>query len=203
MSNFSIYSILREAPEDNNQDANKGGDDFNIDASLNIDDDNGNGQSDSGNGDMDLDLGGLDDTGDDVGGDDLGGGDLGSGMGDTQQQPVQANTDMFTSLSTEEQKIKIKQLKLQYMSVYNSFVEFSAKIDDIETDENNIIPMTRILSAVDALKTYIADYLFHIFPTKSFYENDVMLDRFLYVYNSLSDILKDIYKTNLKDAENQ
>jgi hypothetical protein len=63
--------------------------------------------------------------------------------------------------------------------------------------------MTRILSAVDALKTYIADYLFYIFPTKSFYENDVMLDRFLYVYNSLSDVLKDIYKTNLKDAENQ
>ena len=188
--NFSIYSILNEAPGDNNQQQQGNGgneDNFDIDTSLDdIDKDINN--TDTGGDDAnnnDLDLGG--DDAEDTGGE-------GGGGNEEEDEPVDANTDFFSSLSSEEQAIKISQLKKQYNELYISCDDFIRKISSIETNENNILPISRINSTLETLKTYIADYLYHVYANKSFYENDVMFNRFLAIFKSISNILEDVYK---------
>ena len=204
---FSIWDILREADgdeqqpeanttdtadspeateapaEDNNASDDQNGDDFSIDTSL----DNTDGGDDAAGGD---------DMGSDSGGDD--GTNKNDGE-DGDDEPVEANTDMFASLSAEEQTIKIKELKKLYNDLYTSIDDLIERISNIDYSEMNITYMLKINNTLYDLKQYVSDYMIHVFPTKSYYENDVMFNRFLLQVNSISAILEKIYKDIAKN----
>lgn len=169
---------------DQNNDSNKGGDDFNMDMSL--EDDNAG------------DEGGDETDSPDAGGDDMedsGGGDMGGGT----DEPIEANTDIFYSLTAEEQSMKIIELKRQYSTLFNSCDDLLDKITDINDNENTIIPLSRVSTSLMDLKRYIIDYLYHKFDINSYYENDVKLNEFIAVFHSISEIMKEIYKINIQN----
>ena len=157
--------------------------DFSIDTSL----DNADGGDDAAGGD---------DMGSDSGGDD--GANKNDGE-DGDDEPVEANTDMFASLSAEEQTIKIKELKKLYNDLYTSIDDLIERISNIDYSEMNITYMLKINNTLYDLKQYVSDYMIHVFPTKSYYENDVMFNRFLLQVNSISAILEKIYKDIAKN----
>ena len=188
---FSFYDlfekssvILQEAEDDNTeqtpsnnggeQQADQGGDDdFDIDTSL--DDDQQGGEEEGG---------------------DAEGGDVEQSEEDAAQQetqeeeePVQANTDMFSSLSAEEQKLKIIELKKQYNDLYVAIDDEIGKINDISTDENTIEVVSRSTEILTSLKHYLSDYMINVFPSKSVYENDVKYNEILAIISSVSTAL--------------
>lgn len=205
---FSIYDILREADGDENQANNTPAADTNTDTETQTtktevevkNDDNNDQQGDdpAGNDDFDMDmsLDGEDDTegGEDTGTDDMGGGDMG-----TEEEPVEANTDMFGALSAEEQIMKISELKKQYAQLYNSCDDLIEKISNIENNENTLAPLSKLVNTLTDLKTYIIDYIYNQFDSKSFYENDVKLNFFLSIFYSISEVLSDIYRVNIQN----
>lgn len=194
----TIFDLLNEAEDDNvetfadvgqdeapssdqsgedatTEDDSGGDDDFNIDTSL---DDEGN---------------------DDSGGDDLGGGgdDLGSDTSsDTssgeEEAPVQANTDLFGSLPPEEQKMKIMELKRLYSELYSSTDDLLERINQTNTDEDNIEIIGRITSSLYAIRQYMLDYITHIFPVKPYMENDFNFNRFLAIINGIGTVIEEI-----------
>lgn len=174
------------APEESGEDANN--DDFDIDTTLD-DEDGGN---DDGMGD---DMGGTDDP--DTSSTDS----TTTTTGDEEDEPVEANTDMFASLSAEEQRIKISELKKQFGALYSSIDDTLVKINNTETDENNIEVVQKITDALVTTKRYIMDYLTVHFPAKSFLENDIMYNRFLSIVFSISNVLEEMGKIMHKDDE--
>ena len=201
---FSIYDILNEAPEDENPET--------IDAGGTAGDDNApadnqdNTQDTSADDDFSIDTD-LDDGGDDAdtgeeGGDtqDFGNDDTGGTGEGTDDEPVEANTDMFGSLSAEEQVVKIAQLKQQYANLYDSCDSILEKINNVESNETTIIPVSRISASINDLKGFIMDYLYQEFANKSYYENDVMFNRFLTIFKSVSNILETIARISSKNV---
>ena len=150
-----------------NNDNNNADDDFNIDTSL------------------DTDTGVGDAGGDDAGGDSSSGSVESIDGGEVNKY----NTNMFACLTAEEQKIKIKELKHQFQTIYDSICEMLRRINDYPVDEINIAIITRTSNALFELKQYIGDYIIYEFPQKSFYDNDVMLNRFLLVVSTLGNTL--------------
>ena len=190
---FSIYDILTEAPKaDNNQDQdnNTDSDDYSIDTDVDTDgggDDNDDEMTDLGGDDEDTgDEDSIDDTGSDNNSDD---------------EPVEANTDMFSSLSSEEQQMKIKELKQQYATLYSSCDSLLEKLSSIDSNEVTIGPISRMNNILNTLKTYITDYLYNRFSSTSNYENDVMYVRFLSIFNTVKHVLEDIVKTTISSKE--
>ena len=208
--NMSIFDVFSEADNDNTagndaggNDAAGGGDDaaggnddnsnnrdedFDIDANLDTGDDDNAGD----------DAGGTDDTGtDDAGGDDDTGSDTGSSGGDLgngEEEPVEANTDIFSSLTAEEQAIKIRELKNLFNNLYTSIDDNITKLDNLGTTEDNIQAVTKLTTCMYNLKTYISDYIQFIFPNKSYIENDISFNRFLAIIKSITTIMNDLYK---------
>ena len=201
---FSIYDILNEAPEDENPETINAGDtagDDNAPAD-NQDNTQDTGADDDFSIDTDLDDGGDDtDTGEE-GGDtqDFGNDDTGGTGEGTDDEPVEANTDMFSSLSAEEQVVKIAQLKQQYADLYDSCDSILEKINNVESNETTIIPVSRISASINDLKGFIMDYLYQEFANKSYYENDVMFNRFLTIFKSVSNILETIARISSKNV---
>jgi len=210
---LSIFDILREAEGDEQQDAGgnapadpnaptetpaEGGDDqaggedednFDIDANLD-DPDEGT-------------EGGDEDAPADDGGDDFGDTGGGGGAEEPEDEPNENNTDIFSSLTAEEQQMKIMELKNQFNALYSSCDDLLEKLNSISVDEDSDNFISRMSSSLFDLRTYIADYLIYTFAQKSFVENDIMFNRFLAIVNSMSIALEKFQKRiNSERGEN-
>ena len=149
-------------------------DDFNIDTSLDSGDDTG------------------EEGGDDLGGDDEGGmegdGDV-DGSSPSEEEVNPANTDVFATLTAEEQKIKIMQLKSQYNDLYTYCDDLLTKMNDMDLEEDTLEVVSKISSDLYSLKDYIRDYMISIFPMRSFIENDIFYNRFVAQLSSIQYII--------------
>lgn len=153
-------------------------DDFNIDTSLDDEPDNPEGGNDSGEG---TDTNSSDDSSESYG-------------NESEDEPIEANTDIFSSLTAEEQQIKIKELKKLFAEMYSSTDDLLNKINSIDSNEYNIEIMSRISMVMYSLKQYISDYMINTFATKSYIENDIAFNRFLSILNSVSSVIEDLIK---------
>ena len=201
----NIFDILNEAPEDGAGDANTdtGADEAPAADNAETADNNNEGDSgeedttDMGNDeDFDVDTnigdgeteGDPDDTTDD-GGSDLDG-DSGGGLdGGSEEEINPKNTDIFSTLTKEEQSIKISELKKKYNQLYIYISDMYGKINDINPDEDNLESIYRVTSGLYSLRDYVGDYIKNIFPMKSYIENDIAYNRFLTIIQSITQVI--------------
>lgn len=169
----------------------------------NSSDDNG-GDSDDGGGDDDFNFDGTSsdsDSGDSSSSDSSSSSSLDGG--DTEEEPIKANTDIFDSLSSEEQTVKIAELKKMFNELYTSCDDLMHKVSTIDVDDISVNIVSRVNSTLYNLKTYIADYILNIFPIKSYIENDIAFNRFLTVLSSVSRVIEsltEIREKRLKES---
>lgn len=203
---FSIYDIIKEADDDETgapaDQGEAGGDvaddeNFDIDASLDVDTDD---TDDAGEA--------VDDTGAeaDEGGEEGGGeetsssGSSGGGIDTTSdEEPVQGNTDLFTTLSAEEQAIKIGELKTLYKELYNRIDDTLHRIDDMDFDEFSLGVMSKVSLTLHTLKKSLTDYFDKFFNLRSYGENDFKYNEFLLVLKSVTSIVDDLAKGREKN----
>ena len=181
------------APEESGEDAG-GDDDFDIDTSL-TDDDNAGGDESSDSDDGGDESSDSDDGGDDFGSDDSGSSDDSSSSSSEEgeeDKEIPANTDIFASLTPEEQQIKIMELKRLFNELYTSINDILERINQTNTDENNIEAITNISSSLFYLRKYLSDYITKIFPNKSYIENDIAFNRYLSIVNGITSIIEEI-----------
>ena len=150
-----------------------GDDDFDIDTSI---DDEGGEEDSTG-----------EDTGEDTGDDNLdsGGDSMDSGDG----EPIPQNTDIFATLTAEEQQIKIMELKKLYNDLYTYTDDLLKKMNDLDIEEDTLEVISRTSSQLYHLKIYLRDYMTKIFDLKSFFENDVFFNRFSSIIYSIGVIV--------------
>lgn len=207
---MNIFKYFLEADDDDNTTASRetndaGGD---VDASdSNTNDDAGDDSNDDTSADdfdMDADLGDSD-SGDSSDGDSSDSGSFGGGGGDgeeeTDEEVKKQNADMFSSLSPEEQKIKILELKRLYHELYTNCDDILKRVNDMPVDEDTITVISRISTAMYRIKVEMEDYLKLRFPLATYYENDVAYNRFLYFYNSVAEIVEEVAKKREKEIQ--
>ena len=154
---------------DNNDD-NGGDDDFNIDTSLDGTDDNSSDDSSS----SDSSITFSSDNNDEAGVND-------------------ANTDIYSSLTAEEQAQKIMELKNQYKELYTNCNELLIKFNNVDIEGNkSIIAFSRVSKTIYNLKNYIKDYFINTFPYNSIIQNDIMYNRFLTIFSDIPKSLEEI-----------
>ena len=203
--------ILKEAPEDGDDAAadagaadaapaddaggdDAGGDDANTDDNA----DNADNADDEDMGsdeDFDVDTSIDDDGGDDNGdtGDDaMDTGGTSGDIGDGEEEVNAKNTNIFSTLSAEEQAIKISELKKIFNDLYIYITDMLGKINDINPDEDNLEAIYRVTSGLYDLEQNIGHYIKNIFPLKSYIENDIAYNRYLVIVRSITNVLNDV-----------
>ena len=104
------------------------------------------------------------------------------------------NTDIFSTLTAEEQAIKIKELKKQYNDMYIYIDDLIDKIGDINIDEDNAETIERISKNLYRLREYLQQYITTTFNQKDYFDNDVFFRRFLYVLYSINTTIEEFVK---------
>ena len=106
--------------------------------------------------------------------------------------------ELFNSLSIAEQQIKIKELKSQFSSLYNNCSSIIERLNDLSIELIDEYPQLKKVNAVlYELKDMISFYILNIYDTKSFFENDIIFNRYLAILNSVKTVL-----TTIKNDKN-
>ena len=220
---FEFYRVLQEAPGDDandimntnidqtttntdpgntdNQDAGEAesskDDDLDIDVDLNLDDPGTGGEADNNN----------DDNSDSNENNDLDSTTDASSSSSTDQsgseEVKKGNTDMFSSLTAEEQSIKIMELKRLYNDLYTTLDDLLDKLSDISLEDIDPRIIVRITSQMEELKRILQDYIINVFGNKTYYENDVQYSIFLNMFTTLRGVFDEIFKNKEQNRDKQ
>lgn len=173
-------------------DANTGGDDIDAaDGSDDIDsaDNGGSGNADSGgDGESGNETEGTD-SGSGSGND--GSGASGSGLSDEEKN---AENDIYESLSDEDKMIRNIQLKSKFAQLHEDADNYMESINRITKNDENILPLKKIVVALGKVKTYIVDYLENIYNSTSYIDNFTNYVKFLVVFRTIGNVLKEMSK---------
>ena len=98
---------------------------------------------------------------------------------------------LYDSLSDSEKANKNAELLSNYKDLYISCDNIIEKINNINKDTENIKVLQRIACTLSDLKYYISFYLDNNYKNKSYYENDIMFNKYLAILNGVKNVLQE------------
>lgn len=109
----------------------------------------------------------------------------------------QQEEEMY-GLSTEKLEIRHKELKKQYLELYDTTVSILDRIGSASVQEEDIGVIEYVSSTLSNFRTMITDYIDKVYPLNSYIENSVNYNRFLAVLQGINKILEDLAKKDNK-----
>lgn len=141
-----------------------------------------------GGGDMGAEGGG-DEGGSDY---DYGSDDSGGSSDGYDQQIQDLEKDIYSDLNEPQMDIRNRELKQNFVNLYNMVGDITERINDISKDTASMKPLEFAASKLNKLSDTISDYLTTTFSTKSYMENDINYHLFLKTVEDINTILASI-----------
>ncbi len=108
--------------------------------------------------------------------------------------------ELFDSLTLAEQQIKIRELKNNFVDLYNNCVSLIDRFNEISLEcEEDITHIKKISSLLLDIKGMISFYILNLYDLKSYVENDLIFNRYLAVFNAIKNVTKNINKNNKEE----
>jgi len=142
------------------------------------------------------------DYNDEYGGEDGGGGEAqGSEPPPPEEEaPVdnikQQEEELYNELTPEQLDIKHKELKTQFLNMYDEVVAIIDRIGDVNVAEENIGTIEYVSNTLANLKDMLSDYMNTVYKTKSYFENSINYNRFLAVLGGINKVLEEMNSKN-------
>ena len=148
----------------------------------------------------------------DLGGDDASmsgedGGDSSDTSGDTSSgsdeeakidELKKQEEELYANLTPEQLDLRHRELKEQYLSMYDLIISILDRINEASVDEEKVEVVKYISDTLENLKKMIVDYMKYSYKMKSYIENSINYNRFLAVLNGMNKILEEMNKTEDK-----
>lgn len=138
-----------------------------------------------------------------AGGDPYNGGNLTQPQGDGVIQPGEPSPvdgikkreeEIYADLTPEELDIKHRELKNQFLAMFDMTTELIERINNISLPPKDIPIIEYASNNLAKLRTMLGDYMNSVYRTKSYTENHINYNRFLATLNGISKILEEINK---------
>lgn len=104
--------------------------------------------------------------------------------------------ELYSNLTAEELDIKHRELKNQYLAMFDMISSLITRIGDISIPEDSIPALEYVSQTLIKLKDMVTNYVNFVYKTKSYIENSINYNKFLAVLNGINKILEEI---NTKD----
>ena len=104
--------------------------------------------------------------------------------------------ELYNELTPEQLDIKHKELKTQYLNMYDNVIAIIDRIGDINVAEQNIGTVEYVSNTLASLKDMLTDYVNDVYRTKSYIENFINYNRFLAILNGINKILEEMNSKN-------
>jgi hypothetical protein len=109
-----------------------------------------------------------------------------------KQQEEEIYSD--ANMTPEQLDIKHKELKTQFLAMYDLTSTIIDRIGDASINEENIAAVEFISENLSRLRTMLTDYIESVYAGKSYIENAVTFNRFLATLNGINKMLEQMEK---------
>lgn len=107
-----------------------------------------------------------------------------------QEEEIYSDANM----TPEQLDIKHKELKTQFLAMYDLTSSIIDRIGDASINEENITAIEFISENLSRLRTMLTDYIDSVYAGKSYIENAVTFNRFLATLNGINKMLEQLEK---------
>ena len=118
--------------------------------------------------------------------------------GGEEEQPVddikQQEEELYSNLSPTLLDIKHRELKNQFLNMYDIVSSIIERIGDADISEDNIGIVEYVSDNLSRMRNMLTDYIESVYAAKSYIENSVNYNRFLAVLNGINEILEQVEK---------
>ena len=108
----------------------------------------------------------------------------------------QQEEELYNELTPEQLDIKHKELKTQFLNMYDEVVSIIDRIGDVNVAEENIGIIEYVSNTLANLKDMLSDYMNTVYKTKSYFENSINYNRFLAVLGGINKVLEEMNSKN-------
>lgn len=102
--------------------------------------------------------------------------------------------EILADLTPEELDIKHKELKTQFLTMFDMSTALIERINNISVNPEDISTIEYASNNLSRLRTMLVDYMESVYKTKSYTENYINYNRFLAILSGINKILEEINK---------
>lgn len=135
--------------------------------------------------------------------DSLQGPDMGDGMDQPPDELQQAEQNLFQDLKPEQITIKTRELKERYKDLYDMIQEALEKIYLVSKTSYDMEMLGLIIRQLQTLKDLVIQSITKAFPTRTYVENRIELEKFATIFNAITNSVQVIYKARAKRTEKE
>lgn len=106
----------------------------------------------------------------------------------------QAEEQIYDSLTDNQKRIRVLQLKIDYRDLYETIENTLDGINRIPKNSENIETYTRLVSALTKMKSILIDYINNNFDQNSYLENYTMYIKYMAAFRTVSKVIEEINK---------
>ena len=107
--------------------------------------------------------------------------------------------EIFDDLTPDQIDMKHKELKNNFLELYNSTSNIIDRVNQIPTSDEFLSTISFVGKKLAELRKMVADYMNNVYSTKSYMENAINYNRFLATLNGINDILTEVSKELIKN----
>jgi len=112
----------------------------------------------------------------------------------TDDEIKQLETDLFSDMSPEQIAIKQTDLKTQFVTLYGNVEKVIDRLSKVNRIEDNIRPIEFVTRKLLELKDLVRDSLIQSYDTRSYVENQIILQRHMAIFATLTNIMEELGK---------
>lgn len=109
-----------------------------------------------------------------------------------QNKLINKERELFSELTDKQLSIRDKELRGNYLRVYNTCNDIIENIKLIPKTSNNISVLSFVNDKLEELKDFVTDYISNTYHTKTYLENEENYHYYIVILNKIDKLFKDL-----------
>lgn len=119
-------------------------------------------------------------------------GDTGTGQNDSELK--QTEDQIYDTLTDDQKKIRVLQLKLGFKDLYQEADAVLNAINGIDKNEDNMETIRRLINVLNNVKQYILDYVSTVFDSNTYLDNNAVYVKYINVFRTIRKTIDELNK---------
>ena len=114
----------------------------------------------------------------------------------TDEEIKDLENKVFSGLSDNDKRIRILELKGLFNDLYLYCEDVEEKINNISKTDDNISIFKRVIDTIEKIKEFIKFYIENKFDNATYFENEVVFNKYLSILSGIKNVLGDLNNKN-------
>lgn len=117
-----------------------------------------------------------------------------TGAEPSDEEADQSESQLYDTLSDDQKKIRILQLKINFQNLYREADSVLNAINNIPKSDSNIETLRRLIDTLNNVKQYVLDYVTRSYDSTTYLDNNQVYIKFIGVFRTIRKVIDDLAK---------